>query len=95
MTFRNRRLSTWSVREVMELGVPLDEAAREGLDAPLPRIANRVTLEPGEWSWMPVISGLGPMRWASWPEDGEIGFTDHAKNRRARCAFAAAPEAPR
>ncbi len=90
-----RGLGAWSAREVMELGVPLDEMAREGLDGPLPRIANRVTLEPGEWAWMPVISGLGPMRWASWSEDGEIGFTGHARNRRARRELATAPEAPR
>lgn len=90
-----RGLGAWSAREVMELGVPLDEMAREGLDAPLPRIANRVTVAPGEWAWMPVISGLGPMRWASWSEDGEIGFTGHARNRRARRELATAPEAPR
>lgn len=88
-------LGAWSVREIMERGVPLARAAREGLDAPLPRIANRITVRPGEWAWMPVISGLGPMRWASWAEGGEIGVTGHARGRRARRELSTAPEGVR
>jgi hypothetical protein len=90
-----RGFGAWSAREVMALGVPLDEVAREGLDAPMPRIANRVTVSPGEWAWMPVIHGLGPMRWSSWAENGDIGFTGQGRSHRARRQLATAPEGVR
>lgn len=70
-----RGLGAWSVRAAMERGVPLAEVARQGLEGPLPRIRNRVTIEPGRWAWMPQVDGRGPVRSASWIEDGEVRFT--------------------
>ena len=64
--WRRRGMGAWAVREVMGLGVPLGEVAREGLAGPLPRIRNPVTLVPGQWVRMPVVEGRGPVRWASW-----------------------------
>jgi hypothetical protein len=70
--WRRRGFGAWAAREVMARGVPLAELAREGLDGPLPRIRNPVTLRPGRWARMPVVEGLGPIRRASWLEDGEV-----------------------
>lgn len=70
-----RGLGAWTAREAMEQGVPLDDLAREGLEGPLPRISNPVTIEPGEWAWMPRVEGRSPVRWASWIEDGEIRYS--------------------
>ncbi len=70
--WQRRGMGAWAAREAMAQGVPLARVAREGLAGPLPRIWNRVYLEPGRWVSMPRIDGRSPVRWASWVEGGEI-----------------------